>query len=254
MYDLERQEKILQILKEDKSVSVNKLSSTLFVSHSTIRRDLSRMEQKGLAVRTFGGVILAPSQSNKEISFELRENSNLSEKRSLCQKASQLIKDNTTIFLDSSTTLLPLVPYLNNFSRLVIITNGLFIANEIINNTKHQVILPGGLIQPNTNSMLGSLTLKSLEGFHCETCLISSSAFDLDFGISETSLDQGDVKRTMIKNSDQVIALIDASKLGKKSLYKTCGIDDIDVLITDGQLDDDYLVVLKKNNVTLIKA
>lgn len=253
MYDLERQEKILQILKEKNSISVNKLSELLFASPSTIRRDLSHMEQKGLVERTFGGVVLASRPSNKETSFELRENTNLSVKRSLCQKASQLIKDNSTIFLDSSSTLLPLVPYLNSFSNLTIITNGLFVATEIINKTKHRVIIPGGEIQPNTNSMLGPITISNIKSFHADMTIMSASALEPLEGISESTVEQGNVKRSMIENSDSVICLIDSTKVHKASLFKTCPIQDIDVLISDGDFTQEEKQALAAKDVKLIQ-
>ena len=185
MYDIERQNKILEILGEKKSISVNELAELLFASGATIRRDLSKMEQKGLVIRTFGAVMLNTSPSNREISFELREKTNIIEKRMLCQKAVDFIKDNSTIFIDSSTTLLHIVPYLNNFLNLTIVTNGLFLANSLINNTKHNVIVLGGAIQPSTNSILGPMAIQSISRFHADTCLISCSGLDFDFGLSE---------------------------------------------------------------------
>ena len=77
MLDLERNEQILAILKENKACTVYELSQKLFVSESTIRRDLSRMEQKGLVTRTFGGAILKSNPIMEDTSFFLREKENL---------------------------------------------------------------------------------------------------------------------------------------------------------------------------------
>ena len=102
MYSIERQNKILEILKEKKTVSIEKLSSILYTSSSTVRRDLNKLEQRGLVVRTFGGVILNANPSNKEVPLLLRESQNIITKRSLCQRATRLLKDNCTIYLRSS--------------------------------------------------------------------------------------------------------------------------------------------------------
>ena len=99
MYNLEREDKIINILKKQNSISVLELSQLLFVSTSTIRRDLTNMEKKGLVTRTFGGVYLTKNTFNKETPFKYREESNVIEKRKLCQKVLPFIKDNMSLFL-----------------------------------------------------------------------------------------------------------------------------------------------------------
>ena len=252
MYEIERQEDIIKILNEKKVVSVTTLASTLYVSEATIRRDLSKLERKGLVTRTFGGVVLNPNTPNKETTFEIREKTNLNEKRALCQKASAYIKDNFTIFLDSSTTLLNIVPYLNLFENLVIITNGLFVANEIINKTKHQVILPGGLVQANTNSMLGTIALNNLSAFHTDLTIMSTSAFDFEFGPTESTIEQAEIKRIMIKNSDYRILLCDKQKINKKSLFRTSSLNDFNIFITNHNLEEKEKNILNSYNIKYI--
>ncbi|HKL72769.1 MAG TPA: DeoR/GlpR family DNA-binding transcription regulator [Candidatus Onthovivens sp.] len=254
MYDLERQDRIIEILKEKNSISVNKLANILFVSGATIRRDLSKMEQKGLVVRTFGAVILNPNPSNRETSFELREKTNVVEKRLLCQKAADMIIDNTSIFFDSSTTLLHIVPYLNNFSNLTIITNGLFIANEIITKTKHRVIICGGEIQANTNSILGAIAYDSLNNFHVDLSIVSTAGVVLkkDEGFSESTVDSAKIKNILAKNAQKVICLVDATKINTNSLYKSIELGDVDVIISTYELTKEEKELLENNNILYV--
>ncbi len=252
MYDLQREQKILSLLKEKGSASVHDLSAALYASPATIRRDLTKMERKGLVRRTFGGVLLNASPSGEETSFSLREKDNLNQKRALCQKAAGLIEGNSTIFIDSSSTCLLLVPYLNSFSNLTIVTNGLFLANEVISKTRHKVILPGGVIQPNSNSIVGTDTFRFVEGIHCDRFFFSSSAIDFPFGISESNREQSEIKKQMIANSRLSVCLVDSSKLGKRSLWRTCAITDVDVLITDAKLSEEEKKGLSDSHVKLI--
>lgn len=238
MYDIERQQKILDILTEYKTVSVQKLSEMLFCSGATTRRDLVRMEQKGLVTRTFGAVMLNANSSNKETSFELREKNSVSEKRLLCQKASIFIKNNSTIFIDSSTTLLHIVPFLKNYINLTIITNGLNIATEISYQTKHSVIILGGNVQPDTNSILGSLALDVLSSFSADLALFSCGGIDVDFGITESTIDSAKIKQYMIEHSDKSICLFDHTKYGKRKSFKTCDVNKIDILVTSKGIDE----------------
>ncbi len=254
MYDLERQNKILELLKNNKAVSVNKLAQLLYASSATIRRDLTKMEQKGLVTRTFGAVMINANPSNTEKAFELREKSNIVQKRSLCQRAVDLIRDNSSIFIDSSSTLLHIVPYLNSFSNLTIITNGLVIANELINQTKHSVIICGGQVQPNTNSMLGALAFASLRKFHTDLSLISTAALDFQSGFYELTIESSELKKVLISNSDKTVVLCDESKINKRSLYQCCDLGDVDTIISDYVLTKEDEKLINKSKVEFVNA
>jgi len=240
MLDVERMSQILDLLKEKKSCTVYDLSTLLHASESTIRRDLSRMEQKGLIVRTFGGAILRSDSAIEDSSFFLREKENLKGKRALAKAATQYIKPNSAIFLDSSSTCLQLVTLLAQIKNILIITNGLIIANELITKTKHDVILLGGRIKPSTNSVLGSNTEDMLKSYHASLCIMSTSGIDPQFGLSELTEEQSRLKKIMIENSSSSIVLVDETKFGKKSLAHTCDIDDVSTIITNTKVGNEY--------------
>ncbi len=240
MLDVERAEAILEILKTKHSCTVYDLSMSLHTSESTIRRDLARMEQKGLIARTFGGAILKRDSSIDDSSFFLREKENLKEKRALAKEASKYIEPNSAIFLDSSSTCLQLVSILQSFKNILIITNGLIIANELISKTKHDVILLGGRIKPSTNSVLGGSTENMLKGYHASLCVMSTSGIDKEFGLSELTEEQSRLKKIMMENASKTIVLADIKKFDKKSLSHTCDIKDVSVIITNGEVDEEY--------------
>lgn len=240
MIDSKRSEQILDILKAKNSVTVYDLATKLYTSESTIRRDLARMEQKGLVTRTFGGAILKSDSAIEDSSFLLREKQNIKEKRALAKEAVRFIEPNSALFLDSSSTCLQLVSMLSQFKNLLIITNGLIVANEIILRTKHDVILLGGKIKPSTNSVLGSSAEEMLRGYHASLCIMSTSGFDQEFGLSELTEEQARLKKIMIENSNVSIALVDQRKFGKKSLAHTCDIKDVSIVITNQSVPLSY--------------
>jgi DeoR/GlpR family transcriptional regulator of sugar metabolism len=241
MLDLERDEKILAVLQEKTACTVYELSQVLYVSESTVRRDLSRMEQKGLITRTFGGAIIKSNPVFEDTSFFLREKENLQEKRALCRQAVSYIQSNTSLFIDSSTTCLQIASMLNDVKNLLIVTNGLMIANELVTRTKHRVTVLGGDIQPSTNSVLGSNAEKMLSGLHAALSILSSSAVDLHFGFSEQAEGQASLKKIMLANSDRSIFLIHDSKINKKSLAQTCAVKDASIIISTAAFPDEYL-------------
>jgi len=252
MYDIERGEQIIAILKEKNSISVRDLSEKLYVSQATIRRDLNKLEKNGLVIRTFGGVCLSRHQVNRETASFYRAEESMLQKKSICNLVAPFIHDNMCLFLDSSTTVFHIISILNRFESLTIITNGLSLATEIIKNTSHEVILVGGVIQPNTNSILGSIANNIINSFHADLTIMSSTAVSERFGFSESTIEQSSLKQAMIRNSDLAIVLITSSKFDKESLYRTTDIKNINVLITDKKPSQNYIDICERNNVKLI--
>ena len=252
MYDIERQNKILELLQDGKPHNVYDLSQEIYVSNATIRRDLIKMENKGLVTRTFGAVVLNIKKPNDETSFQLRENINLKEKMALCAKAATFLSDNMTLFIDSSSTLLNIVPYLNKYNNLIIITNGLYVGADIITKTNHKLILVGGEVHPATNSLTGNIAFKNLSSFHADLSLMSCAGYDIRDGFFETSLDVSELKKEMVLNSDKTIVIFDNSKFGNKMLAKSFTVNQITNIITDHKFSEEELEMLGHNRNKII--
>ena len=251
MYDLERQNQIYEILKEKKSISVDKLTKILYVSQSTIRRDLTEMEKRGLVKRTYGGVVLQESP-NEETSLLLRETTNVKEKKKIAEIASRLLKDNLSLFIDSSSTCTYLVPYMRNFKNLNIATNGLRIGLLLSEQTSCQIFLASGYIHSRSNSILGNLTVKTLERIHCDYSIISCSGLDLAFGLSETTIDQSEVKIAMAENSNKIILLADHTKFDDAKLFKSIPLSKISTIVTDRRPREEYVEYCQSNGIELL--
>ena len=91
MYDIEREKAILEVLEKKGTIGVNRLAQIVYCSGSTIRRDLTRMEEKGLVKRTFGAVSLASAVASEETSFSVRESVNISKKKILSKEAASYL-------------------------------------------------------------------------------------------------------------------------------------------------------------------
>lgn len=252
MYDADRQAKILEILQEKHTIGVNDLANLVYCSGSTIRRDLARLEKKGLVIRIFGAVTLNSITPNNESSFEIREKTSVVDKRSLTKKVASLIKPNTTIFIDSSSTLFYIVPFLKEIPNLLIITNGLRIANEILINTNHTVIMIGGTLRPNTNSVLGALAIEQIKNFHADTAIISCFGISTEYGTSEASADSALLKKEMAKQSDKVVCAFTTAKLGVEGTFKSVPLEDIDCVVINEEIDNDTRNSLTNNGIEII--
>lgn len=252
MFDAERQAMILEILNEKNTIGVNDLAKMVYCSGSTVRRDLDRLEKKGLVIRTFGAVTLNTVSSNNETAFEVREKTSISDKRELTKKAASLIRPNSTVFIDSSSTLFYIIPFLKDIKNLLIITNGLRIANEILNQTKHTVIMLGGTLQPNTNSVLGALAIDQINNLHADLALFSCYGITPEFGTSEASADSAILKRIMVEHSDVSLCVFDCAKLNTTGTFKSIALDDIDFIVTNGEIDEVQMKSFKNHGIVMI--
>lgn len=232
MYALERQEEILQIIQERKSASVNEIAKELFVSPATVRRDLSAMEKSGLIKRTHGGAILTGSSSD-ESSLHVREQENVLEKKEIAAIAVKFVKNNSSLYIDSSSTAGKIIPLLSRFSYLSIVTNGLRNALLVSEATTAKVYVACGVVQNQSNSILGADTVDYCSKLHTDVAFISCNGLDAKNGATEASLEQAKVKQAMLKNASIRVLMVDNSKFGKIFMAKSADFSDVDYLITD---------------------
>ena len=122
MYELERQNLIIEILRKNTSISVAKLADLLYVSQPTVRRDLTILEEQGTVVRTHGGAVLRDTE-NREIPLMWRESQNNSSKRIIAERAAGLVSNGNVIFMDASSTVSYLIPHLEKLKDIIVVTN-----------------------------------------------------------------------------------------------------------------------------------
>lgn len=249
----ERQLKILEYLRNHKAASIHELQKTLYVSEATLRRDLTKMEQRGLIHRTHGGAVIADS-STDESPIIIREQKQIKEKKRIVQSCIQYVYRGASIFVDSSSTVGHLFPKLNNIHDLTFITNGLNNAALASNNTSANIYLTSGIVFSKTNSVLGSDTINCIRNFYTDLFIFSCSGISLNYGITEASFEQKQVKAEMLKRSKLHILLVDHTKFNKIYMTKTCDFDAIDVIITDTEPTEDYIKIFEKYNIQLIIA
>ena len=245
MFAIERQNEIFAIIKERKSVSVNELAKELFVSPATIRRDLNAMEKTGLVRRSHGGAIITGGSSD-ESSILLREQENVPEKKEIASVAIRFVKNNCSMYVDSSSTVGKIIPLLSRFNYLSVVTNGLKNALLLSEKTNARIYVACGMIQSQSNSILGADTIEYCSGLHADVAFMSCNGLDSANGMTEASLEQAKVKQTMIKNSAVRVLMADSSKFGKTYMAKTGTLADIDYLITDTLPPKEYLEEAEK--------
>lgn len=227
----ERIEQIRNILYEKKNISVNELCNLLYCSPSTIRRDLLELEKTGLLRRTHGGATLV-TNTTTEFSSALRALDNTEAKKYICDLASKFIKDDMSIFIDSSSTLYFITEHIAKHHNIKVITNGLKVATELRYSNNIDVFLTGGILKSNSLSIIGDYASSFIRDFNADLALLSCKCLN-EKGFYEADYQQAQIKKNMIYNSKTKLMLCDSSKFGYSSYINLAKLEDFDYIITN---------------------
>lgn len=227
----ERQEQILRILNDRTFITVQELSCITFTSASSIRRDLTYLQNNGLVKRLHGGVSSIPPMANVA-SFYDRTHKNVKEKRLLAQKASTLLKDGQTVLLDSSTTATFLLPYIAKHHNITVFTNNLSTALHAI-ELGIQIHCLGGRAINGGTVLSSSETFTALANIMVDVLFFSSQSLDSQGNISDATEEENYARKIMLNSAKTKVFLCDSEKFNSGSTYKLCNLDDIDYAVFD---------------------
>lgn len=227
----ERQEKILQILEEENYITAVKLAKTLYASLPTIRRDLNELARKELIIRNHGGAKKIDS-GKIVMPFEFRKTINYKEKRKLCERACSLIKDNSLIFIDGSTTTLQMTEYISASRQITVVTNSILVST-ILTKKGVKNYLTGGEPQQNSMCYAGNFAENFIRQFNFNFAFFSCHGIDKNFNIVDTSLAETSLRRTLLTQTDKSVFLCDSSKFGATAPYNLTNLTELSLVITD---------------------
>lgn len=244
---MNRLDKIIQMVSEAQRVNVNHLSEKLKVSKVTIRKDLDKLESKGLLRREHGYAVLNSGDDlNVRLSYHYRI------KRKIAEQAVQLIGDNDTIMIESGSTCALLAEVLCQTKRNIkIITNSCFIANHVRQYANCQVILLGGNYQPSSEVTVGPLLKEMVSLFHVDHLFVGTDGFTAEAGFMGKDMMRSEVVRYMSDVADKTIILTDSSKFQKTSLVNQLSIEKVYGVITDKDLDPSLSQLLTEKGIQL---
>ncbi|MDO5607126.1 MAG: DeoR/GlpR family DNA-binding transcription regulator [Capnocytophaga sp.] len=247
----ERQKKILELLDASGYLSVQDLSESMKVSLVTIRKDLNYLEESELLFRTHGG---ASKQARYAFEQNVHEKENImvDEKKRIAEKAFEYVSNNDFIIMASGTTIHFLARIITGFSGLTVLTPSLRVGLELARESTVNTVHLGGELRKSSTSTVGAMAEKTLADFSCNKLFLGVDGIDLDFGISTSNASEAHLNQKMIEHSEKVIVLADSSKIGKRGFGRIAGIDQIDVLITDSQIDPHFVTRLEEKGVEVV--
>lgn len=247
----ERRVKILEFIQEDGSARVRTLSEMFAVTEPTVRQDLEKLEQEGHVIREHGGAYLK-TISQQVSSLTLQHTEHLDKKRKIALKALNYISDGNSLILDSGSTVTELAAVLNTKSNLTVFTNALNIALLIGSNPSFHLMVTGGEFKPPTLSLTGESAATLLESAYVDKLFLAAGGISQNLDLTFPSFNDLPVKRAMIKSAQETYLLVDSSKFGKASIASLGTLAQVDYVITDSGLSEEFYQRIIKLGVKIV--
>ncbi|HFC11272.1 MAG TPA: DeoR family transcriptional regulator, partial [Anaerolineae bacterium] len=241
----ERRQAIVRVLGEQPGVRVPELADLLDVSLGTIRNDLNALQAEGQLRRVRGGAVLTRMERGKNTIL------NQEGKQRMARRAVEMIEDGDAIWLDAGTTIQVLLPLLAQRHGLTVVTNGLQVALQLAASGKHQVLLIGGWVGKDGIYTIGTGNQQLLDTVNIRTAFISGVGFTLEAGLTVLEYEDAQLKQRVINSAETVVALIDASKIGKRGFAPAATIRQLSHLLTDRDISAELLRKLRQAQVNV---
>jgi DeoR family transcriptional regulator of aga operon len=254
-----RAKEILRLLLSHGKTSVEELTELFGTSPASIRRDLVRMEERGLVHRTHGGAMLADQAVYEpfrfDASFQVREERFALEKKRIAIAAAELVQEKETVGFTAGTTTTQVARQLRHRSGLHVITNAVNIGMELSSSNGLDTTLTGGCMRwPGAFSLIGPTAIESLNVVVMDRVFIGVCGVDAERGATTIEAEEAAVFRAMIRQARQVVVVADSSKVGMISPAVICPVSDIDILITDDGISEGALDAFTRSGVKVISA
>ncbi|MCI2228753.1 DeoR/GlpR family DNA-binding transcription regulator [Polaribacter sp. MSW13] len=245
----DRQQKVVDEVSINRQVSSSFLSEKLNVSEDTIRRDIKELDKKGLLTKVHGGAISTMQKLyhyNEDVIYKREE------KVLIAKKAITLVEDGMVIIMSGGTTNLMLAKLLPKNLKATIYTYSLPIAMQLAEHPTVETIFIGGRIQRNSMVTTGIDVIQYLSNITANLCFIGVSGFSLEQGITGEGYEVALVKKAMISSSERNVYLSTSNKLNIRLNYDICSLKEIDIAITDLDVQDPILKPYVDAGVMLI--
>lgn len=247
-----RRNAIVELINEKGTVSFAQMKEAFpHVSEMTLRTDLKLLDEGKRILRIHGGAKSVQVIIGTDDFLNRKSVRNIPEKQKIAHKALSLLRADTTVYLDSGSTTTMFARQFPDQSNLIY-TTGLSCATELADLTKPTVMIPGGKLNRYSQSVFGFSAIKELERVNFHQAFLGITGFHTQAGFTCGISDEAILKQTAIRQSDQVIALMDSSKIGVKCSFNICGLEDVDIVVSDGKLPEDFLEECKRHKVTVL--
>ncbi len=248
---------IAQLLHERQTVSVAELTARFGVTDTSIRHDLTILQKAGRLRRVHGGAVSHLS-AGISASVLARAHENLAEKKRIGERAATLIQVGDAVLLDSGSTVAQLAAQVPEPLRvsdaITIVTHSLPVVEEVSVWEQPHLICLGGLYLPTHRASVGPLTLANLRDLTADVAFLGCDGLTLEGGLTTPHMLIAEVGAAFAASARRVVALADATKLGRAGFTPIVPLEAINVLVTDQRADPDLVTQVRRAGIEVILA
>lgn len=237
MDSADRRRDIVARLQREGRVAVADLAAELDASEVTIRRDLDVLADAGVLVRVRGGAI-SQLKRGEELPFSMRDVESTEAKSRIAQAAAALVRDGEAVVVDSGTTGLAVARALAG-RRLTVMPLSLQAATVLSGEASISLMLPGGSARFGEGSLVGPLAEANLASLRFDTVVLTCCGLSAANGVTAHDLQDAAVKRAAVRAATRTVLVAESAKFARTALAVVCGLDQVDVLVTDADAPDD---------------
>jgi len=254
MVNHKRRKRLIKLLAEHNTASVDQMVKWLNSSPATVRRDIAWLAERNLLTRTRGGAEHLPQKKRvytlTSETFQNNIDCNAGQKRAIARHAASMCTDGETIIINGGTTTYMMVEFLAA-KRLKILTNSFLIAERLLMTSENEIILPGGIVYREQNVILSPFDNDITQHHY------AAKMFMGVYGLSMLGLMEADplliqAEKRLISQADELVVLADSSKFNKKTGLILCGLNRVSCLITDTGIADGAVNMLEQSGIKVI--
>lgn len=247
-----RREEIVRIVDSKGSISFRELHAKFaLLSEVTLRSDLKELDAQRKIVRTYGGAKSLRSAVGFDLPMNQRVSQEAESKELIAQKAAGLVREGSTIYLDSGSTTAFFSQKLPD-QQTTVFTSSISCVNELMHRRNITTIVPGGTLNQASMCLDGSETIAAVQKLNFEQLFLGTTGYSNETGLTCELSEQAHLKRACISRSEEVILLMDSSKVGKWGTFCFSRLEDLDVLVSDGRLPKEFLKACKRAGVEVL--
>lgn len=245
-----RQTSILQMVDEFGFVATEAMVTEFNVTPQTIRRDLNELSEYGLLSRFHGGAGQVKSAENPP--YKDRLQTGVEAKRKIAATTAALIPNGASIFLSTGTTIEAIAEALLGHDKLHVFTNNLHVARILTQNESFQIIVSCGQVRHSDGGIIGSSSDDFIGDFRMDVGIVGISGVDEDGSLLEYDPQEVKTAKTILRNSQKVIMVADHHKFGRRAMNRVGHIRDLDIIITDSDLDAHFKNICQAENIDIV--
>jgi len=236
-----RRNQVLKSLYNNGTVNVQEIAKEMGVSPLTIRRDLETLEKAEKINRFYGGASLNKKEEEENNIFSSGYTLN---KFAIARYAAALVEDGDTIFINTSSTAVAIIPFIKA-KHVTVITNNTRALNSELPNDMN-LIFTGGEMRFPKEAMVGDFALNNLKNVTAAKCFLGCNGITAKEGLTTAVMQEASINHLMLTRvMGPRYILADKSKIGRKLNFIYGSIKDVTLLITDTEAPSHLIEELK---------